>query len=76
MRDAEKYDQGQEREKQVGCGAGEGDEIFVAPDLAEVARDYGRGLGPSDEHAAEHLKPRKGPKIAMAGKSSVPMGST
>jgi hypothetical protein len=62
--------------EEIRDGPGKRDEIVVADNSLEVARDDRGGFGPADEESAEKVNPKNGPKIASAGISSVPMGST
>ena len=51
--DDEEDEGGEDGQCEIGRGAGEGDEVFVAADFGEVAADDGGWFGPSDQDSAE-----------------------
>jgi hypothetical protein len=55
-------EKGDQDYEEVRNGAGQGSQIVVADDFAEVARNDRSGFGPAHQHSAKHAEPDEGAK--------------
>ena len=61
-----------QHQDQVRCRPGQRHQVFIANDLAEVARDHRRGLGPAHQHAAKQAQPEERSEDHQRGKEQCP----
>ena len=67
-RDDGENEKGDQNEQQVGGGAGQGDQIVVADNFAQVAGDDRGGFRPAEQHAAKKVEPDEGSEDDQRGK--------